>query len=254
VGFRAKIATYLRDRAGPRTAPLARAIHTAGIYGLGHGTAELSVERSGERQPLALLTSPATIFDVGAHTGDYAVMAARILEEPTIHCFEPNPSAFRSRQAVGIWHELALGASPGLRELYQDPSKPTMASLHPGAVRVVGLDARLKVKVATTTLDEFCSEHGIERIDLLKIDVEGAEFEVLRGGLGLLEHGAIGIVQFEFGYANLASRTFMRDFYDLLGETHSLHRVTPGGLVPLGDYRLEVEVFASATNYAAIPR
>ena len=45
----------------------------------------------------------------------------------------------------------------------------------------------------------------------------------------------------------------MRDFYDLLEPTHRLFRVGPRGLTPLGPYRPALEIFESATNYAAVP-
>jgi hypothetical protein len=52
-----------------------------------------------------------------------------------------------------------------------------------------------------TTLDIYCEERGIARIDLLKIDVEGAELQVLQGAQEMLRARRIGCVAFEFGQA-----------------------------------------------------
>ncbi len=53
------------------------------------------------------------------------------------------------------------------------------------------LVARHEIEVHTTTLDDYCAEHEIERIDVLKVDVEGAELRVLDGARGLLDRRAI---------------------------------------------------------------
>ena len=50
-------------------------------------------------------------------------------------------------------------------------------------------------------LDDYCAEHGIERIDLLKLDVEGAELEALRGAERLLREARVGCVMFEVSQA-----------------------------------------------------
>jgi len=54
------------------------------------------------------------------------------------------------------------------------------------------------MQVPVTTLDRFAASRGIERIGLLKIDVEGFEPEVLRGTSGLLRAGAIDLILFEY--------------------------------------------------------
>ena len=51
------------------------------------------------------------------------------------------------------------------------------------------------------SLDGYCTEHGIERIDLLKLDVEGAELETLEGAAQLLVDGRIRCVLFEVSRA-----------------------------------------------------
>ena len=59
--------------------------------------------------------------------------------------------------------------------------------------------------VETTTLDAYAAEAGIERVDLLKIDVEGAEERVLRGSRGLLETGRVAAVVLEISDNTLDS-------------------------------------------------
>jgi FkbM family methyltransferase len=260
LGTKDWIARQVRNRSGPGTAGVARPLHVLSLSALGHGTATLNVGDSGERHVVDLLaqqTNP-VIFDVGAYEGAYARMAQRILgESAVIHCFEPHPvSSARLKADAGSLdvHETALAARAGTSTLHEDPGYPNMATLAPDALPVAGRVADQRTTVEVTTLDEFCAGRSIERIDLLKIDVEGAELAVLQGATGLIDEDRIRIVQFEFGYGSLATRTFMRDYFELLGETRNFYRVAPGGLIPLGDYRLELEVFTSATNYVAVPR
>ncbi len=69
------------------------------------------------------------------------------------------------------------------------------------------------------TGNAYCQEHGIDQIDFLKVDVEGAEHMVLSGFSELLNNQAIRAVQFEYGYTNGDAHFLMRDFYQLF-ESH----------------------------------
>lgn len=106
-------------------------------------------------------------------------------------------------------------------------------------------------EVEVSTLDAAAADLGIGRIDLLKIDVEGHELAVLEGDRGLLDAAKVGAVQFEFGERNLASRTFLRAFFRLLGSGFRFFRVTPGGLRAL-EYTPAAEVFVLESNYLAV--
>jgi len=53
-------------------------------------------------------------------------------------------------------------------------------------------------RVKKTTIDQFCEDNAIEKIDLLKIDTEGNDLEVLKGGSSYLESGCIDFVLTEF--------------------------------------------------------
>ena len=103
----------------------------------------------------------------------------------------------------------------------------------------------------TKTLDGFCAEHDIQEIGYLKIDVEGHELSVLRGAQGMLSKKRVRFVQFEFGEANIDSRTFMRDFFELLGADFEFYRIVSDGLYKVSTYHSNLEVFATI-NYLAV--
>lgn len=65
--------------------------------------------------------------------------------------------------------------------------------------------------------DDYCAEHSIDHIDLLKIDAEGTDHLVLKGFERLLEARAVEAVQFEYGRANILNHFLLADFYQFLG-------------------------------------
>ena len=105
--------------------------------------------------------------------------------------------------------------------------------------------------VATRIVDSICDEHGIGRIDLLKLDVEGAEIDALRGADRMLTEHRIGLIQFEYGLPAMGARVYLRDFYNLL-TGWQIHRVVKDGIVALGSYQERWEI-PCATNYVATP-
>jgi hypothetical protein len=56
-------------------------------------------------------------------------------------------------------------------------------------------------EIAATTVDDYCKREKVERIDLLKIDVEGAELQVMQGARRMLQSKRIRCLTFEFGQA-----------------------------------------------------
>ena len=123
------------------------------------------------------------LADVGAHVGVHALSAARH-DGVRVLAFEPaTDSATKLRAAAarnGVRVEVvetALGAEPGEVELRADPDYAVadagVRSQH-GAGAVVA-------RVPVTTFDAWASHAGLDRLDIVKIDVEGAEPLVLRG-------------------------------------------------------------------------
>jgi len=66
------------------------------------------------------------------------------------------------------------------------------------------------IDVKATTLDRFCAEHSISRIDLLKTDTEGADLLVLQGAKGMLDRDSIDVIMAEVLFVQIykAQATF----------------------------------------------
>jgi FkbM family methyltransferase len=93
---------------------------------------------------------------------------------------------------------LALGSSVGSAEMFEFDSS-TLNSLVPNAPYVVRFkQPHRRIQVRCTTLDAYCKERGIDRIDVLKIDTEGYDLTVLRGGTKILASNAVRFVYVEF--------------------------------------------------------
>ncbi|MBA4063738.1 MAG: hypothetical protein C0501_08505 [Isosphaera sp.] len=151
---------------------------------------------------------PAVVFDIGAHHGQTARTYRALFPGAAVHSFEPFPESFAALAATAAEvggvraHRVALSDRVGEAELHANAFAPTNSLLPTaptaGAVWGGGLvDTVARVRVPTATLDEFCREHGVAAIDLLKIDVQGAESRVLRGGEGLLRAGRVRLVYTE---------------------------------------------------------
>lgn len=138
------------------------------------------------------------IFDVGAHKGSYTEYV--LSEIPAADCFlfEPNKylcSFLKSRHKA---FNTLVGAVSGPQDFYECEGKwDELSSMYKRPV-FNGLPVSAG-KVACITIDQFCSDMSIERIDLLKIDVEGAELDVLRGAEKMLSDKKITFLQVEYG-------------------------------------------------------
>jgi FkbM family methyltransferase len=246
-----------------RLQPFFEALYEISLAGqnLGEGA---HPDQSGERHVLQMLRErfepPVAIFDVGAHVGGYTRAVLEMFNGTAqVWAFEPNPANFTKLKAnlPGLrCYELALGDRPGLAPLYAPGGRAKGASLYDTTARMerVGTHIEAEPQVEVQTVDGFCEAHGIDRIHLLKLDVEGHELKVIQGAAGMIERGRIDAIQFEFANVNVYSRTFFKDFWDLLNDRYLIHRVLQDGLRPIETYTESCEVFKRATNYLALLR
>jgi FkbM family methyltransferase len=243
------------------------------IFGMNYGGGGL-IESSGEIWVLSEIVSKAckgiespVIFDVGANIGDYSLLLRDFLPAASIYAFEPAASVYqelaRRVNAAGADgkikpYNLGFSDSMKLVDLYaysvEGHDASVLSSIDqrlPTQVLDVRTDSHEQIQVQT--IDGFCEAEGIERIDFLKLDVEGHELSVLRGCERMLTTGLISMIQFEFGPANIYSRTYFFDFWSMLSGMYDIFRIVPQGIVPIDFYGEHHEIFLT-TNYLALKK
>jgi len=134
----------------------------------------------------------AVVIDGGAHVGFYSILAARLMQgRGTVIAFEPDPRNFPILRRNIVLNELqstiraectALSDFDGETEMWISNDVSTCSSL----VNVPSASHR-SVRVRSTCLDSYLSSAGIDKIDLLKLDLEGAEPICLRGARRAVE-------------------------------------------------------------------
>jgi FkbM family methyltransferase len=162
-----------------------------------------SLEISETRLVQSLLRPGMCLVDVGANIGYYSLMGARIVG-PTgaVHAFEPNES-IRNRLSGNVQlngfqnvvvHREAVTKQTGTVRFYKSAwsENSGISSIIPS----YGLEEQGE-DVPCVTLDDFAATLGARRIDLLKIDVEGAELDVIAGGRRVLGAADAPAVLFE---------------------------------------------------------
>jgi FkbM family methyltransferase len=201
------------------------------------------------------------IFDVGAHNGEFLdTILPPLLDHGTpfsLHAFEPSAPSFEglefrhgTRTNIHL-NNCAMGRQSGERDLHANAPGSSLSSFSRRRLDHFGMEFDHTEKVSVRTLDEYCADRSIERIDLLKLDVEGHELDVLQGGLGLLLARRVGLVTFEFGGCNIDSRTYFQDYWYFIQnhDVGDIFRLTPSGYAaPVTAYSELFEQFRP-TNY-----
>jgi FkbM family methyltransferase len=148
-------------------------------------------------------TERPVIFDVGANVGKTAMEFLSGHPTATIHAFEPVSKTFAllsgntryNRQITA--HQLAVGATSGVSDIQLYEGNVNNSLKKNDDQQCLGTE-----RITVTTLDDFCQQHGVARIDFLKIDTEGFDLEVVRGADALFQKHAIGVVVAELGFSS----------------------------------------------------
>src|SRR3989344_691845 len=116
---------------------------------------------------------------IGAQIGIYTVLAAKKAFRGKVYSYEPFPESFALLKENVAFNNLknvraynmAVSSSVGKKILYVSPTNTGAHSLFPDS-------AKRKLEVKTTTLDKIISDNSLKQIDLLKMDVDGCEYEI----------------------------------------------------------------------------
>lgn len=181
--------------------------------------------------------NPGVVFDIGANRGEYSEMIIQAGIPAKIHCFEPDgrvfkelQNKFQSKDSIQL-NNFGLGEKQGKSSFNLNVDDPGLNSILD--MNTVGYSYRnTVVEINLDTIDNYCLTNGIKRIDFIKIDVEGFEIPILKGGINTFKEGKVGAVQFEYGNASIASRTFLKDFYDFFWEMgFDIYKIMHKGLL-----------------------
>lgn len=155
------------------------------------GAYELEVQRVFED----ILHPGACVWDVGAHVGFFTALGARTVGPGgLVYAFEPSPTnrarLVRTVELNGLEQvqvlSHAVAGRGGFRHLYDQGSSSTWSLVTP--------NRGPRVDVHCVTLDELFGGGSIEIPNLIKIDAEGAEPDILRGGLRLLAEPSVSVI------------------------------------------------------------
>lgn len=189
------------------------------------------------------------LFDVGANIGKYSKMLFKEFPCSDIYAFEPNSNTFAllSQDLKGSVElvNAGLGSEEKVKQIYtySDSTTSSHASVYKEVFEVFHrAEGIISMDFTMTTLDKFCADREIKRIDFIKIDTEGNELDVLRGAARMLSEKRIGMIQFEFGECDVFSRVFLRDFYDILHD-FDIYRLNSNSLIPMTKYVSTNEIF-----------
>jgi FkbM family methyltransferase len=148
------------------------------------------------------------VFDVGANGGIIATQYRKIFPDCWLYCFEPQEaflpslkSRFPNDPNVSF-HFVAVGAAPGKARFYLTAGRDSSSLLGadyahaPQSYRQI-LTVTEEKEVDVITLDDFTREQKIDRIDILKMDIQGGEYAALEGATRLLSEARIALIYLE---------------------------------------------------------
>lgn len=159
-----------------------------------------------------------SIFDVGANVGEIVLYFNQKFTSSQILAFEPINESFKTLEKntehlknVNCF-KYALGSTIEKKTISLNPN-----SQQNSLVEELQKDSFPTEVIDIITLDNFCEQTQIEKIDLLKIDTEGFELEVLKGATNLLENRKISFILSEVGFRETDKRhTFFFSLYQFL--------------------------------------
>lgn len=185
-----------------------------------------------------LLSGSPNCLHVGASDGRHSYVMTQVAPKARIWAFEPSAFAYEVLKVAMKWHGIedqvtpvhaAVAEKPG-ELLLVTPKKTSgrmgrayayVAETRPnGPARPDLEDTGMEVQpTPVVTLDDFCAERGIDRVDFIRMDIEGAEQKALEGASGILDrdrpHVLVEIhppmLQARFGGSGEAVMALFRD-------------------------------------------
>ena len=149
------------------------------------------------------------VFDIGANDGVFSLIAA-INRHMRCFAFEPAPSNYeilRTNVAINNLGERVKTFELALADRKGTGVLKVPSSGDEDGLACIGSPLRFKdwleFEVPVSTVDDFVRKHGIENVDLMKIDTEGAEASILEAGRDLFDAGRVDFIVMEVNLTGL---------------------------------------------------
>lgn len=163
--------------------------------------------------------SPEIIFDGGANVGNYAHLVNIYCPASKVYCFEPVKETYNKLKINLKSNVNNITINKGL---YNENCTKTI-NIFPCDEHASIYDINSTLQTSTGSVDielvkgdDFMQDHNIKNLFLLKLDLEGAEYDALQGFEKSLKAGLIKLVQFEYGYINITTKRLLIDYYTIL--------------------------------------
>jgi FkbM family methyltransferase len=213
-----------------------------------------------ERFARTRLAGARVVFDVGAARGDWTAIALAVDPNLIVHCFEPTSRRFellanRNLGSRAVLNKLGLGEAPGRADIFYNAAGGSN-SLFPQRYNGQTYMAPDVETIELSTIDIYCGQHGIDRVDFIKMDIEGYETSALRGAEQMLRAGAIGIIQFEYSSVFLDAGSSLLQLMKYVREVnpaYEFHKILPNGTRHVTSYEHTLDNFKTQ-NWALILR
>lgn len=226
-----------------------------------------SVHEMPEQVLVSKLVQPGMlVVDIGANIGDYSILLSNLVASSgKVYSFEPTSSTFNKLQerlsklscnnvypfkkAIFSHNtQIEFNEFPDDFSVWNSFGKPQMLDPQGSGKYIPIINTEI---IEAVSLDSFCKTNNIYKIDYLKIDVEGAESDVLQGSIELLRNKNIGFIQFEISQNMLEgfNRNAKSTFDILIQNGYECHRITLKG--DIGETVIDSNSFYE--NYIAFP-
>lgn len=194
---------------------------------------------------------PKILIDVGANKGDYSDVMIKNYPNAIIYIFEPQKflynklkEKYKKNKNIKLYN-IALDKTEKETLLIKGFDGDALASIYQR--KYLKNDKNFQEKILCKRLDQIITN---QKIDFIKIDVEGNEMNVLKGMDKIINN--IKILQVEFGGTWIDSRFFYRDLFEYLDtKNFDLFRMAPNGLIRLNEYE-EIDEYFTFTNFVGI--
>lgn len=164
------------------------------------------------------------VFDVGAFDGDTALVYSRLFPNSTIYAFEPFQESYDLLQA-NTSHlqnvkcfQMGIGKGSGQASFMSNKYSQSNSLLETDerASNMWGnnISTDKKIKVQVTSIDDFVRSESINNINVLKLDVQGAEYDAFLGAHEMLKNKRIDLIYTEI--LNVPTYKGQKDLHEVI--------------------------------------